>query len=167
MKKIIFILTIATLLFACKKKDSTPEIIIPTNYDEIKMSDIVAMENTLTNFTSTVASSNDGIIWKRNDVYIFKTNEGRFGKFKVNDIIASDYSMNIIATVYNADGSIKASTNTSFVNIRKNYLCDLDKLLEVTVGNGEDFWLKGFTGNPTVTIQFLFQSSAKFVKYTF
>jgi hypothetical protein len=166
MKKKLLLFSITILLFACKKKDSTPEIIAPTNYEEIKMSNIQAKESTLTEINTTIISISVGNVWKDNDVFIFKTNENRFGKFQLLSMSASaTNSFSIKATVYNTDGTEKSSTN--LLNIRKTYLCNLDNMQEVLANAGGDFSITGDGGTPAFNLFFKPQAPAKFAKYTF
>jgi hypothetical protein len=165
MKKIIFTLTIATLLFACKKKDSAPEIVGPKNYDEIKFSDIKSKEGMM-NFQEYEYLVNDQIAI--GNVFVFKTEQNRFGKLQILNIgnATSTYKLTFKVLLYDLNGNEK-STNSD---------------IQIFAGDSYDFDLMVFSfGIPiTADFQWAFYSvlnpqklsfkpwnGAKFTKYTF
>jgi PBP1b-binding outer membrane lipoprotein LpoB len=78
MKKLqVFIaLVLVTIISSCSKDDAEPTS-APTNFDEIKMSDIQAKNNLMSN-TTIKASDAAGIKWENGTVVIFKTNAGLY-----------------------------------------------------------------------------------------
>ena len=157
----ILLLAIAALTFTQCKKDDTSVAVPPKNYSEIKMSDIQGKETVMA--TANIAATNStGVLWQPGDVYVFKTNENRYGKFQVVSIDgAANYKLTIKATVYNADGTEKLSNDA--VAIDGTFSCDLDLLVETLGGVGDFIW-----GRATTTDTFFEPANgAKFIQYTF
>lgn len=68
-------------------------------------------------------------------IVVYKTNEGRYGKFKVKSY---DYNLLIDLVTYNPNGTIfNKGVN---LNVRGTWSCDLDKGMETEKGAGADFW---------------------------
>jgi hypothetical protein len=162
MLKNTLIILFASLLFAACKKDKENEPAKPTSYAEIQVSHIKDAEGSML-ASEIILSDNNGLVMKPGDVYIFKTNAGLFGKFKINSIdIVQNYQLSIMAEVYNADGTTKAQTNT--LVIRGTYFCDLDLLTEATTPQERDFKNERLT---TFETKFLPFNGARFAKYIF
>lgn len=162
MKNFKFLLpfVISLIFLNCSKDDSDPA---PKNYDDLKRSDIVAIESDMV--TGNITTTNDsGPVWQPGDVIVYKTNEGRYGKFEILDITqAENYKLTVKCTTYTDNGSVFISTNNLI--IRGTYLCDLDVVTE----NGVETVLNDFHWNrQTATLTYLTpKNGAKFVKYTF
>jgi hypothetical protein len=160
-KILLVITTLSIFIFSCKKnKETTPPL--PTNFNEINMSTIQAKETAMVT-TPIVATNANGFVWQPNDVYIFKTEQNRFGKLQVVSIdAANNNKLTLNAIVYNTDGTVKLTNNALVV--RGTWLCDLDLLAETTTLILSDFhWIRV----NTTTTEFTPQNAAKFVKYTF
>lgn len=69
-------ITTTFLFYSCKKEKDT--VLPATNFLEIKLSHIQAKEFEMTS-NKIVASDKNGVLWQVNDVYIFSTNENRYG----------------------------------------------------------------------------------------
>jgi hypothetical protein len=162
MLKNTLIILFASLLFAACKKDKENEPAKPTSYAEIQVSHVKNAEGSMSASEITL-SDGSGLVMKPGDVYIFKTNAGLFGKFKINSIdIAQNYQLSIMAEVYNADGTTKAQTNA--LVIRGTYYCDLDLLTETPPPQERDFKIERLT---TFETKFLPSNGARFAKYIF
>ena len=167
MKKLqVFIaLVLVTIISSCSKDETATPIAAPTNFDEIKMSHIQAKNSLMTNATLK-ASDATGIKWENGTVVIFKTNAGLYGKFEVKAIIpsSSNYALTIKVVLFNADGTIKSTTNS--IIVRGTYKCDLDVPVEVSANTElqSDFeWAR-----PGQFDTFLVpRNGAIFLKYTF
>ncbi|MFM9908347.1 MAG: hypothetical protein ACKVOW_03305 [Chitinophagaceae bacterium] len=147
---------------SCKKDKNTALPMDPpaTNFSEIKMSHIQTKEPAMAS-NEIVASDKNGVLWQVKDVYVFRTNEKRYGKFQVLNInMADNYALTIKAIVYNTDGSEKLSINT--LKIRGTWLCDLDLLIESDI-NSDFFWER----NTKTDTNLEPRNEAKFAKYIF
>ena len=157
-----FFLTLLTsfVLVSCSKDDEPTPVPTPKIFAEIAMSHIKENE-TYMQTASIQSSDNSGLIWQVNDVYIFKTRNGFYGKFQVIAIqIPSNYQLDIRATVYNLDGSIKIERN--IVSVRGTWGLDLETMTE-TADNADFIWSR-----PSAKVTNLYpEKSAKFVKYIF
>ncbi len=144
--QLIVSLFFVSALFSCKKESKNPVNPAPTNYTEIDIDDIKQVETSMSN-ESINATNAEGIEWSEGDVFVFKTNENRYGKLQVINIIeAENYKFQFRATVYNLDGSVRDSTN--LLEIRGTYLCDLDTLVESGTSIDTDFhWNRTFNAD--------------------
>ncbi len=166
LSKCLSLLMLLTI-FSCKKKEDTPitpPVTAPTNFAEIKMSDVQAKETNMIT-TQIFAVSSGTAIWQPNEVFVFKTNEGRYGKFQIVAALnaAGAYKLTINATTYNTDGSVKITNAALVINDLK--YCDLDLLVETNVLNTtSDFQWEIF---PINSFYCTLKNGAKIVKYTF
>lgn len=158
--KFIFILLSGLILSNCNKDDNDPS---PQNYDDLTRQDILNKESQMIagNITTTNA---DGLIWLAGDVIVYKTSEGRYGKFEILSIDQADnYKLTIKLTTFADNGSVFISTNN--LVIRGTYLCDLDTAIEMGInGTDEDFHWNRQTSTLTYLSPY---NGAKFLKYTF
>jgi hypothetical protein len=160
--QLILSLFFVTALFSCKKETKTPVNTAPTNYAEIDIEDIKLVESSMS-IASIQATSAEGLEWNIDDVFVYKTNENRFGKLQVIDIFeAEDNKFQFRATVFNADGSVFDTTDS--LQIRLSYFCDLDSLIETGNKTTKDFLWSGATEDDTY---FNPQNNAKFRGYYF
>ena len=168
MKKLQLVcaLILITFISSCSKDDAapTPEPIpAATNFAEIEMSHIVA-KNDLMSSTNIIATNDGGILWPVGTVMIFKTNYGTYGKFEVQAIdITANYTISLNVVLFNADGTIKSTTNDLVIN--GTYSCDLDIPVEITSGSEIDFFWNRFAGVNDVRLDP--KNGAVFLKYTF
>jgi hypothetical protein len=139
--QLILSLFFVTALFSCKKETKTPVNTAPTNYAEIDIEDIKLVEASM-NTDLIQATSGEGLEWNIDDVFVYKTNENRYGKLQVINIIEDEnHKFQFRATVFNADGSVFNSIN--LLEIRASYTCDLDALVEIGLSQLRDFqWVK-------------------------
>lgn len=151
-----------TALFSCKKETEAPVNTAPTNYAEIDIEDIKLVEASMSTESSNAINA-EGMEWNIDDVFVFKTNENRYGKLQVIDILeAENNKFQFRATVFNANGSIYKSSN--FLEIRGTYNCDLDELTESTTLLQRDFnWEIEINSD----VNLVPTNSAKFIGYYF
>ena len=124
---ILLFFILISLNFSCTKEEEV------TNkpFSEIGFDDINAVESLLSN-SPIEATNKAGFLLKPNDILLFVTNEGRFGKLKIVSYdLASNYDMRIDATVYKADKSILG--NAESLLIHGTWLADLDVPKEATI----------------------------------
>lgn len=162
MKATVLLLIIGSFVLTTSSCGKDDDVKKPTNYAEINLANIKAEESRLSD--TTIFSTNaGGIIWKPGDVYIFKTRNGRFGKFRVVSInAASNFDLTIEAAVYNHDGTIAEESGS--VVIRGTWGCNLEILAEGI--NSADLDFHWGRANPTDTYLSP-QNGAKFMKYVF
>jgi hypothetical protein len=109
------------------------------------------------------ATSGEGLEWNIDDVFVYKTNENRYGKLQVIDIFeAENNKFQFRATVFNADGSVFNITDS--LQIRLSYFCDLDSLIETGNKTTRDFWWSGANEDDTYLAP---QNNAKYIGYFF
>ncbi len=137
MKKILFLTVVLLALLSCKKEEpAAPVITTPATFADIQLKHIQEMESAMSATNRITILSNGKIIWKPGDVFIYKTKEGRFGKFEVMQIDATkDYVLTIKAVTFASDGKVFNQANT--LNIRATYHCDLDLVAEATSATGD------------------------------
>lgn len=163
MKKLQLFITLAlvTIVSSCSKKDVAPTP-PPTNYDQIKLTDIQNRSSLMT-ASNILVSDFVGIVWEKGNVFIFKTNDGTFGKFEVADILKiNNYALIVNVTVFNANGTTKNIINGLL--IRGTWGCNLDLPEEDNASLQSDFlW-----DRPTQFGTFLVpKNGAVFLQYTF
>ncbi|RKY24990.1 MAG: hypothetical protein DRP62_02435 [Planctomycetota bacterium] len=101
-------------------------------YSELRRAHIAAMEAGMS--TASIDSS-DGNEFMPGTYFIYKTDEGRFGKFMVENYEPDENHCLIIRWVtYNADGSVYSSGDR--LVIRVSWYCDLDEGLETSSVGG-------------------------------
>lgn len=158
----IYLATCFCFFASCSKEDGIEKA---KDFANINLSHIQDIDSTLST-KEFLATNSSGFILKPNDVLVFKTSEGRYGKMQIIGYdLASNYDMTVKATVFNADGSTKA-IDVSFV-IRGTWLGELDvpreALREEFTGKADFHWNRQ---NDTDT-NFTPSNGAKFAKYTF
>lgn len=162
MKAAALFLVIGSFVLATSSCGKDDDVKKPTTYATISLANIKAEESRLSD--ATIFSTNaGGIIWKPGDVFIFKTRNGRFGKFRVVSInAASNFDLTIEAAVYNLDGTIAEESGS--IVIRGTWGCNLEILAEDPDPLDLDFhW-----GRSNATDTYLSpQNGAKFMKYVF
>lgn len=80
------ILSGAFLISCDKNEDNEPETEkTPTNFAEISLTHIKAVETAMSSNPITVSDGNN-IYWETGDVFVYKTGEGRYGKFEVQKL---------------------------------------------------------------------------------
>ena len=152
------------LLISCDKNENNEpeEEKTPTNFAEISLNHIKAEEKAMSSDKITVSDAT-GVIWKPGDIFLYKTGEGRYGKFEVVKIDqAANYKLTIKITNYADDGSVFLETNS--LEIRGTYPCDLDIVAETGETSTDDFQWNRLTSTNT---SFDPKNGAKFVKYVF
>lgn len=160
--QLMFCFLFVSVLFSCKKETKAPVNTAPTNYAEIDIEDIKLVETSM-HIDLIQATSAEGLEWNIDDVFVFKTNENRYGKLQVIDIFeAEDNKLQFRATVFNADGSVFDTTDS--LQIRLSYSCDLDSLIETGNKTTRDFKWEGATEDDTYLTP---KNNAKFRGYYF
>jgi hypothetical protein len=105
-------------------------------FDRLTASDIADMAHTL---TKDSIYGSDGIEFWPGTYFVYRTNLGRYGKFKVDDLdTINNHKLTITWVTYNYDGSIY-SKGTG-LEVRGTWDCDLDKGVEGPPSGAEDFW---------------------------
>ncbi|WP_130286565.1 hypothetical protein [Aquimarina brevivitae] len=137
--KSIFILGLFAFLISCSSDDDGNVTQTPQSFEEITAEYISSLEAVMGDGVIT-ATNDAGLVWTSGTIVLYKTDSGRFGKFKVLNIDPSDnYSMVIEAETYNEDGT--RYTFDEFLEIRGTFFLDLD---EMTIGENSlepnDFW---------------------------
>lgn len=159
MKKTLFLAVVFLALLSCKKEE--PEV-APANFAEIQLKHIQALEAKMS-IDRIVISDATGVVWKAGNVYVYKTNDGRFGKFEVVSIDPTqNYQLTIKAVNYAPDGTIYNQSDA--LSIKGTWHCDLDLVKETIGNNTVDFQNERDTKTNTF---FRPENKAKFVKYTF
>lgn len=104
-------------------------------YSELDREHIAAMEGQMS--TASIDGS-DGNEFMPGTYFIYKTDEGRFGRFMVENYEPEGtYNMVIRWVTYNADGSVY--THGRRLVIRGTWSCDLDEGLETSSSTERDF----------------------------
>lgn len=125
------------------KCESTNNAEIST-FSEITYCHISNQQSSLSAANVTAVLLDGTKIMNENDVYIYKTSEGRFGKLQVTEIDENNnFSITFNAVTYNIDGSIRAEKS---VMVRGTWTCDLDNLKEI----GDDFWWERTSDSETI-----------------
>ena len=175
-KKLLVCISLIVFLFsggwglaACPSADQTGDCIVSLEdfvvmagqwldervmpYSDLRRDDIAAQEAEM---SIANIDGSDGNEFMPGTYFIYKTDEGRFGKFMVDNYEpTSSYDMVIRWVTYGADGSVY-SHGTRLV-IRGNWTCDLDEGLETATGKDWDWVIK------SATIRYLSpQNDAKF-----
>ncbi|MCI4442201.1 MAG: hypothetical protein JHC39_01740 [Lentimicrobium sp.] len=170
MKKaqLVFALVLVTIISSCSKDDATP---IPTpapptpaatNFAEIRLSHIQA-KNSLMTAANIQATDGTGVLWPAGTVMIFKTTAGTYGKFEVVSInLALNDALTINVVLFNADGTVKSTTNN--IVVRGTFGCDLDIPAEDGAGLQSDFKWDRLSATDTSLKPI---NGAIFLKYTF
>lgn len=121
-----------TLITSCEKPEDDPSL-----FDLVAPEDIAMLEEDMEAGPMTISNAN-GVQWEPGDVFIYKTNQGRFGKFEVISVNqAENYKLTIKAVTYDTGGVIHSQTSS--LSIRGTWLCDLDTMTEVGIDGTEDF----------------------------
>ena len=106
------------------------------DYAELSHDLISTMESRLS--TSAIDASGDNA-FILGTYFIYKTNEGRFGRFMVENYEPdANHRLTIQWTTYNADGSVYSEGYG--LEIRGTYGCDLDEGLELATFPGRDWY---------------------------
>ena len=110
-------------------------------YSALRRDDILAMEGEMS--TSSIDSSN-GNEFMPGTYFVYKTDEGRFGKFMVENYEPTENHRLVIRWVtYEVDGSIY-SHGTRLI-VRGTWTCDLDEGLETATGKDWNWFLASGT----------------------
>jgi hypothetical protein len=130
----------------------------PISYSELSFTDIKTQEARMSSTAQIIAVTSTST-WNNGNVILFKTNEGRYGKFRVLDIdIRQNYKLSISATVYNGDGTLKYADKT--IVIEGTVLCDLDLGIPSTDPASDFHWSRN--GSTTSLIA---RNTASFLLY--
>jgi hypothetical protein len=129
------------------------------SYNELGFADIQALESKMT--TQNIVSISPTATWDASTIIIFKTNEGRYGKFKVTNIQhGQSDQISIVATIYDANGTLKFLDQLIIVN--GTYTCDLDLATSASTELSKDFrWGKATQTNSYIEPN----NNAKFFQY--
>jgi len=107
-------------------------------YSDLNRADIAAMEAEMS--TASIDASN-GNEFMPGTYFIYKTNEGRFGKFMVENYEpeTTNHRLTLRWVTYEGNGSVHAYGSGLAIN--GTYLCDLDAGQQTTEDAGSDwFW---------------------------
>lgn len=160
MKKFLFLSVILFALLSCNKEEPVA-VAPPATFADIQLKHIQEMESAMSATNRIPILSNGKIIWKPGDVFVYKTKEGRFGKFEVMQINVTDRYVTIEAVTFASDGKVFNQANA--LNIRDTYHCDLDLVAEATSATGDfqsDRQIDGFLDLEP-------EHNAKFASYNF
>lgn len=155
------LLLIALIAGVSCKKDNDGAGRQPSDFNGISISHVKAIEPALSE-AEIYATESGNILWNTGDVFVFKTNKGVYGKFKVVGINAAQNDNLVInAEIFNADGSTLQQNENLLV--RGTWTCDLDSLKETSIGANADFhWRR--TQNNTILNPY---NGAKYSRYNF
>lgn len=85
------------------------------SYTELGLTDIASLESKMG--TSPINGTNaSGAIFTPENIFIFKTNENRYGKFRITQIDLITHKLSIVFTVYNSNGTAKIAEKALDVN---------------------------------------------------
>jgi len=99
-------------------------------YSDLRRDDIAAMESEM---STTIIDASNGNEFMPGTYFVYKTDEGRFGKFMVENYEPDEsYRLTIKWVTYNADGSVYSQGRGLI--IRGTWTCDLDEGLETATG---------------------------------
>ena len=104
-------------------------------FRDLEPNDMIAMDSQMT--TNAIDGSNGNELGT-GTFFAYQTDEGRYGKFIIEDLDpAQNNQLKIAWTTYNPDGSVYSAGDN--LVIRGTYSCDLDEGLETTTGS-DFFW---------------------------
>lgn len=110
--------------------------LIPGNYDDLTADHIQSLDYLLT--TQPIDGS-DGHDFYPGTFFIYQTNEGRYGKFIVENLeIEAGHRLTIAWQTFNPDGTIYSSGTG--LTIRGTWLCDLDQGIESGTSGADWHW---------------------------
>lgn len=137
MKNNITLLSILAMMHlafgSCNKDEEVRKSYSAVGFDDIKAEEALFTDGKID------ATDASGILLGSGTIFIFKTNEGRYGKMEiVNFDESSNYDLRINAVVYKDDKSILGSADNLL--IRGTWLADLDVPREALFN---DFKAKG------------------------
>jgi hypothetical protein len=107
-------------------------------YSDLTRADIIAME---TDMSTAAIDASNGNEFMPGSYFIYKTSEGRFGKFMVENYepATTNHRLTLRWMTYNGNGSVY--TYGSGLAINGTYLCDLDSGQQTVEETGSDwFW---------------------------
>jgi hypothetical protein len=152
---ICFVLS-ATVIIACRKEK------LPANYEAVDRQFINRREAQM-KVTPIKLTDQSGLLIVPGTVFLFKTNQGLFGKMKFNFADSlNNYLINISGVVFNSNGSIRIQDND--ISVNGTWLCDLDSLVESNFLPEADFHNNRQTTTNTELIPL---NGAKILKYSF
>lgn len=110
--------------------------LLPGDYNDLTAEHIQSIDYLLS--TQSIDGS-DGQDFYPGTFFLYQTNEGRYGKFIVENLEkALGHNLTIAWQTFNADGSIYSSG--SGLTIQSTWLCDLDEGLETGVNGADWHW---------------------------
>lgn len=130
--------------FAALAEQWLEEGVMP--YSDLRRDDIAAQEAGMS--TANIDASDDNEFMP-GTYFIYKTNEGRFGKFMVENCEPGEnHRLTMRWVTYDADGSVYSSGTRLL--IRGTWSCDLDQGLETTTGRDWNWFLATSTSRRLV-----------------
>lgn len=162
MKKILFLSFILFALISCKKEE--PEV-APATFADIQLKHIQAVESTMSPDNISISDAK-GVIWKTGDVFLYKTNEGRYGKFEVVAVApTNNYQLTLKAVTFGADGKVYNQSDALIV--KGTWSGDLDLVKEL--GSADSPTIADFKNDRITLTSTIFkpENNAKFIKYNF
>lgn len=122
------------LITACKKEKN----VIPENYDEIKIEHIAGLESSMSDQLIEAINATGTLLLKPSDVFVYKTNIGRFGKMKIVSINSGDeYKITINTETYKDVGSIYQGKSN--VKIQGTSIAELDEIVQASNFSLDEF----------------------------
>ena len=139
----VFALLAAGVIFSnCNSEDDPKPDDDAAVFETLDRGAIMALEAELSNGNVTVTDEDGAILSEEsgNNIVVYKTSAGRFGKMKIESIdlpteANNRYTLHIAAVTYNEDGTVfKESSN---LTVRSLFTCDLDQMIETSDINVE------------------------------
>ncbi len=135
------VLVLLVLSQASCKKDKKTETTEPRTFSEITLSHIKQKEALMSDEAIQTSGVN-GVGWKAEDVYVYRTRSGLYGKFRVGTIEpAVNYRLTITAVTYKPDGTVHNEIEK--LVIRGTFGANLEDMVEGVSNSDIDFrWVR-------------------------
>lgn len=168
------IATSSDITIAKNKRWKVMEVSSNTEYNGLSFSDITLamIEREEATFTTNSIPISDeaGIKCKVGDIFLYKTNKGKFGKMEILSINkAENYKLTFRVKTFHNGNEIEVLTSNGLI-VRGTYPCNLDSPLhefgEIT--DLDNFGLSDFKNERQTTTNTIIspENGAKFIKYS-
>lgn len=131
------------------------------SYAELGFADITLLESKM-GTTQINATNASGSIFTPENIFIFKTNENRYGKFRITQIDLVTHKLSIVFTVYNLNGSVKIAEKALDINSLQYF--DFDAGLANGDANAQNADLR-WARATTVQSYFEINNNTKLLQY--
>jgi len=154
-RSLLLIIALASL-DACGSNSGTTQA-APKSFDGITVTDIQAVTLSSANIVTIDNNTNR---MPTGTIVLYKTHQGRYGKFQV---VTNGYSLVINWVTYNLanDGSIYSQGNN--LTIPGTFTADLDT--GTVTATGDDFWWQITNANPPIQAYLTPENGATFAVY--